>query len=144
MSKKSSTRNVSVNLSRQARSRTGACVNGIDLVVEEGAFVSIVGPSGFGKTTIYMPSMDCCPSTAVKILVNINALQGPASIAPWVSEASGCCPGDRWATSLRPQATQWIGSGTTARYKVSSIWSASRLREALSVGTLRGCSNERI
>jgi NitT/TauT family transport system ATP-binding protein len=71
-----------------------AC-NGIDLDVDESAFVSIVGPSGCGKTTLLYAIDGLLPINGGEIRVNDKPVTGPdkdralvfqsASLLPWRS-----------------------------------------------------------
>jgi NitT/TauT family transport system ATP-binding protein len=95
-------------------------LDAIDLVVEEGEFVTIVGPSGSGKSTIIRIAAGLIPPTGGQVLYRGQPLAGPNpgaaivfqnfALIPWLTvqenielvlEARGLPPRQRVRTALK-------------------------------------------
>jgi iron(III) transport system ATP-binding protein len=57
-------------------------VDGVDLVLEEGEFVSLLGPSGCGKTTTLRMIAGFVPPDAGRIEMNGQVISAPDSVVP--------------------------------------------------------------
>ncbi len=90
-------RGVCVDFSAKGRAPVRA-VEGVDLVVPEGAFVSIVGPSGCGKSTLLNAISGLLPPSAGEVRVDGRPVDGIQDDVGYMFARDGLFP---WRTALR-------------------------------------------
>ena len=72
-------------------------LQGLNVVVEEGEFVSIVGPSGCGKSTFLNVLLGLIPATDGEMAIRGNRVTGPGQDRAMVFQEFGLLP---WRTVL--------------------------------------------
>ncbi len=80
---------------------THTAVSGVDLVIDEGQFVSVVGPSGCGKSTLLYMIAGLRPPTSGQVSVlgrTVDARSGPHPDVGFVFQRDALLP---WRTALQ-------------------------------------------
>jgi NitT/TauT family transport system ATP-binding protein len=95
MSKKIVTRDVAIVYRGKNDQEPVLACNGVDLEVEERAFVAIVGPSGCGKTTLLYAIDGLLPIHRGQIQVDGKAIRGPGTDRAMVFQSASLLP---WRT----------------------------------------------
>lgn len=95
MSKKIVTRDVAIVYRGKKDQEPVLACNGVDLEVEERAFVAIVGPSGCGKTTLLYAIDGLLPIQRGEIQVDGKAIRSPGTDRAMVFQSASLLP---WRT----------------------------------------------
>jgi NitT/TauT family transport system ATP-binding protein len=87
----------SVTMTYRARDGDYTAVSGVDLTVERGRFVSVVGPTGCGKSTVLNAVAGLLAPAAGRVLIDGTPLRGLNSHAGYMFQQDALLP---WKTVL--------------------------------------------
>src|SRR3984885_12383001 len=105
-----------------ARGGAYTALSGLDLAIEEGEFVSVVGPTGCGKSTLLNLAAGLLRPSAGEVLIHGAPLSGvnreagymfqAEALMPWRSAISNVAAGLEFRgvarTEARARATEWL------------------------------------
>jgi nitrate/nitrite transport system ATP-binding protein len=82
-----------VGISFETEQGSFEALSRVNLRIEKGEFVSLIGHSGCGKSTVLNIVAGLLRATSGGVIVDGREVAGPGPTAPWCSRTTRCCRG---------------------------------------------------